>query len=60
MVKKNDLERILNGETFVYVDFPDNQLLMDLDGYDDNCVPADDGGCIASCSWLKEQIEKAE
>lgn len=60
MAKKNDLERILNGETFVYVDFPESQLLMDLDGYDDNCQLADDGGCFASCDWLKEQIEKAE
>ena len=56
---KENIKRILGeSEKFLYVDFPNHQILMDLEGYEDNCSPADDGGCIASEDWLKSLISE--
>lgn len=56
---KEKIKRIIEGsERVLYVDFPDNQILMELEGYDDNCSPADDGGCIVSEDWLRSLISE--
>ena len=46
--KESIKKMIEESERFLYVDFPNHQILMELEGYDDNCSPADDGGCIVS------------
>ena len=49
---------IEESERFLYVDFPNHQILMELEGYNDNCSPADDGGCIVSEDWLRSLISE--
>ena len=56
--KENIKKMIVESERFLYVDFPNHQILMELEGYDDNCSPADDGGCIVAESWLNSLISE--
>lgn len=56
--KESIKKMIEESERFLYVDFPDHQILMELEGYDDNCSPADDGGCIVAEGWLKSLISE--
>lgn len=56
--KENIKRMIEESERFLYVDFPEHQILMELEGYDDNCSPADDGGCIVAEGWLKSLISE--
>lgn len=56
---KENIKRIIEeSDRFLYVDFPNHQILMDLEGYKDNCSAADDGGCIVAESWLKSLISE--
>ena len=56
--KENIKRMIEESERFLYVDFPEHQILMELEGYDDNCSRADDGGCIVAEGWLKSLISE--
>ena len=56
--KESIKKMIEESERFLYVDFPNHQILMELEGYNDNCSPAADGGCIVSEDWLRSLISE--
>ena len=56
---KESIKRIIDeSERLLYVDFPNHQILMELEGYDDNCSPGDNGGCLVAEDWLKSLISE--